>query len=147
MKRDYRKERFLPCTREVSIGRGIVYRPIRSWHSGTYAGEGIDHVNSDRSGCVEVLNDREVTSPPSTATHRLYWNVRHPSVRVSAFLSYPGRMGVSDEYFWETEIASGFDSITRFFGDNAEVEMEVAITEELKDEPLVEVALDALEEP
>lgn len=30
---------FLPCTRNVDVGDGVMYRPIRSWHGGTFAGE------------------------------------------------------------------------------------------------------------
>ncbi len=116
---------FVPCTREVQIADGIVYRPIRSWHSGTYAGEQRDIVDGDRSGCA--WRDRDglmVTMIPRSVTHRAYWHRKDPSRWVSAFLSYPGAMGACSSYFWEANIPSDGDSITRYVD---EAEMEAAI--------------------
>ncbi len=118
---------FIPCTREIEIADGVRYRPIRSWHSGTYAGEGRDVVDGDRSGCAWSHDGMLVTMVPRTVVHRAYWNVKHPDRWVSAFLSYPGAMGAERVYFWEANIPSDGDSITRFVGDNAEAEMEAAI--------------------
>lgn len=114
---------FLPCTRTVSIGDGIWYRPIRSWHAGTYAGEGLQVVHGDRSGCVEMVGDREMTSPPRSAIHRLYWWEGEPLRRVSALLSYPHGLGASPNYFWEVSIGD----CERFHGKLAEEEMEKAV--------------------
>jgi hypothetical protein len=110
---------FIPTTREVSIGDGVVYRPIRSWHSGTCAGEGHLHMpHGDRSGCID---DDGKTSPPHTVTHRLYWNVSNPKDTISAFLSYPNAMGLVDEYFWEAIVG---DDVERWIGGTAEADME-----------------------
>jgi hypothetical protein len=122
------KSAFLPCTREVEIAPGMVYRPVRSWHAGNLAGEGVRQEHGDSSGCVFTYADREVTYPPKTATHRLYWSRERPDYTISAFLSYPGGMGAPQEYFWEAYIGSEPD---RFFGDNAESEMESAIVRSL----------------
>jgi hypothetical protein len=123
-----KKDLFVPATREIAIGDGVVYRPIRSWHSGTYAGEGLLRMPSgDRSGCVD---DDGSTQPPLTVTHRLYWNVAKPEDMISAFLSYPGAMGCCDEYFWEAYIG---DDVERWTGETAEADMEKAILGALGD--------------
>jgi len=122
------KSAFLPCTREIEIAPGIVYRPVRSWHAGNLAGERLREEGGDRSGCVFNVGAREVTNPPYTATHRLYWSKERPDATISAFLSYPGGMGACQEYFWEAYIG---DEPERFTGDNAEVEMESAIARSL----------------
>ena len=128
-------ERFIPCTREVSIGRGVVYRPIRSWHSGVLAGEGITSIRGDGSGCLKRQEGDEyyVAPRPQTVTHRLYWNVRTDRC-VSAFLSYPNAMGCCDQYFWEANVSTGDDSIQRWAGLHAEEEMETAILTEIGDQ-------------
>jgi hypothetical protein len=127
-------ERFLPCTREVEIAGGIVYRPIRAWALLTYAGEGLLSVRGDHSGCVDTLGK---CSPPSTAIHRLYWRrLGHPDEdTISAFLSYPQGMGCVDEYFWGI-YGGGSDGPERFLGPEAETEMETRILELLSKRPL-----------
>lgn len=126
-----RQQEFIPATVARSIGDGVFFRPIRSWHSGTFAGEKLDSIpgSDDRSGCLyteRVGGILRTCSPPMTVTHRLYWHERDPSKTLSAFLSYPNAMGCSEEYFWE---AYGIDpeDVTRYFGDDAETEMETAI--------------------
>lgn len=92
---------FLPATRAVAIGRDVVYRPIRSWHSGVLAGEGRDIERGDRSGCiVGQLRGMTVALPPKSATHRMYWNTE-TGASVSAFLSYPNGMSPTPFYHWE----------------------------------------------
>lgn len=108
-----RESLFLPCTRNVEIGDGIVYRPIRSWHAGTFAGE----------QRVQIIGDRRMTSPPYSAIHRLYWRIQAPKRCVSAFLSYPNGLGAMPTYFWEISIGD----CERFTGVRAEEEMEAAI--------------------
>lgn len=120
---------FIPCTREITIGDDVVYRPTRMWHSGTFAGEGHRHIpsttgNRDRSGC---LNDEGMCSPPKSVTTRLYWNVNRPDDSVSAILSYPGGMGLVDEYFWEALGTRADGDIERWTGPDAEKHMEDAI--------------------
>ena len=118
---------FIPCTIARSIGDGIFFRPIKSWHSGTYAGEHLLKIPGtiDGSGCVRSEAER-TCSIPLTVTHRLYWHEHYPTAKVSAFLSYPDAMGCSNgEYFWETYGISG--DVERYFGDNAEAEMEEAV--------------------
>lgn len=117
---------FIPCTREIDIGDGVRYRPIRSWHSGTYAGEHLESVGGDSSGCV-TKDPRDIRSfdkcyAPSTVTHRLYWHIDAPEHTVSAFLSYPKGMGSIDAYFWEA--TTGEDGPERF-GDEAEMEARI----------------------
>lgn len=128
-------ERFIPCTREITIGGGVWYRPLRSWHSNTYAGEGLTSVRGDGSGCLhEGRGAMPVASQPSTVTHRLYWHERNRERTISVFLSYPNRMGYSDgEYFWE---AYGTGIEARWFGENAETEMEAAVLAVLNGMPL-----------
>jgi hypothetical protein len=121
---------FIPCTREVSIGRGVVYRPLRSWHSGVRAGEGITSVHGDGSGCLKADEDKQyyIAPRPLTVVHRLYWNKRTDK-HVSAFLSYPGAMGACDEYFWEANI----NDCQRWTGPKAEERMEAVILTRIGD--------------
>jgi hypothetical protein len=124
---DYSAEDFIPGTREVWIGRGIVYRPIRSWHCNVLAGEGITAVSSgaetwDRSGCLEMVNGRRMCGVPYAVVHRVYWNMKDPERRHSAFLSYPGAMGAVDAYFWELMGPGG--EVERF-AQEAELEQRV----------------------
>ncbi len=114
---------FIPATRAVSIGHGIVYRPIRSWHSGVLAGERYDpKPREDRSGCiVGQLRGLDVTQPPRTVTHRIYWSPDRPKRWISAFLSYPNGMSCVDHYHWEVLIDG---EVERF---STEEECEAAI--------------------
>lgn len=135
-----RGEWFIPATMARAIGGGVYFRPIRSWHSATYAGEGLTKIpgTNDGSGCLfsETLRGLKVALPPSTVTHRLYWHERNPDDTISAFLSYPDSMGACDVYFWEALRVIEDEDITRFFGDNAEAEMETAIRDHFaKDNP------------
>jgi hypothetical protein len=125
------KQSFIPCTMARSIGDGIFFRPIKSWHSATYAGEKLTKIpgSNDGSGCMreERLGGLEVCSPPYTVTHRLYWHESDPNKTISAFLSYPDAMGFSGErYFWEAYGVEN-DDTSRYFGEDAEAEMEAAI--------------------
>lgn len=124
-----REREFIPCTMARSIGSGIFFRPVKSWHSGVYSGEKLEHIpgSEDRSGCARKIGYGWECSVPLTVTHRVYWHEHDPSKTVSAFLSYPNAMGVSDEYFWETYGIG--DDVERWFGDNAEQEMENTISE------------------
>lgn len=122
-----RQQEFIPCTMARHISDGVMFRPVRSWHSATYAGEKLEIVGSDRSGCARKDGPYSfMCSIPLSVTHRLYWHKDAPDKTVSAFLSYPNGMGCSDEYFWET-YGLGED-VERWFGDAAEQEMETAIT-------------------
>lgn len=127
---------FIPCTIARLIGDGVYFRPIRSWHSGTFAGEGLFRVNGDGSGCLVENSQpfRNMCSRPLSVTHRIYWHVRNPEDCRSAFLSYPGGMGHygldlnGGEYFWEVfNVKPHEDDCMRFGGENAEAEMEEAI--------------------
>ncbi len=114
--RGWDEARFVPATRAISIGGGVVYRPLRSWHTGVYAGERRTIVGGDRSGCLyEDVARAGLTTSPKSYTHRVYWNPDFPGATISAFLSYPHGMGVCDGYFWEAMIdreegPSRFDS-------------------------------------
>lgn len=125
-----RDDQFIPCTREITISADIVYRPIRSWHAATFAGEGLKvrPGYNDRSGC---LRDDGLCRPPYTVTHRLYWNKKSPTRTISAFLSYPSAMGCSDSYFWEA-MGTRHCDVERFFGDKAEAKMERKIIRKLR---------------
>ena len=120
---------FIPATMARSIGSGVFFRPVRSWHSGTFAGEKLYAMpgRTDRSGCLydeKVRGVLTTCAPPMTVTHRLYWHESDPSKIISAFLSYPDAMGCSGgEYFWEN-YGIDPDDIKRYFGPNAEEEME-----------------------
>lgn len=123
-----RQQQFIPATVARAVGEGVFFRPIKSWHSGTYAGEKLRKMpgTDDGSGCVRTDTASKygglICNPPLTVTHRLYWSQRDPEKTVSAFLSYPDAMGAENEYFWETYGIS--DDIEHFFGENAEEEME-----------------------
>jgi hypothetical protein len=127
------KDKFIPTTMEREIAKGIVFRPVKSWHSGTYAGEKLERLPGaeDRSGCMRIVNGMKVCSVPYTVTHRLYWNKKKPEKTISAFLSYPDAMGCSTEYFWET-LGTRKEDIERFFGDDAEKRMEKKIIKVLR---------------
>src|SRR6185312_2082255 len=118
------KQEFIPCTTPRHIGSEVYCQPIRSWHSGTYAGEKLTSIpgSNDRSGC---LRDGMADAPLSV-THRLYWHRDKPEQKISAFLSYPNGMGACDTYFWECN-AIAPDDVVRFFGPDAEKKMETAI--------------------
>lgn len=121
----FSNDRFIPCTMEREISKNIVFRPVRVWHSNSYAGERLLNVSGDCSGCMKKLFNQEVCNIPYTVTHRLYWNKKNPKLRVSAFLSYPDAMGCSDgKYFWEICSTRKDGDIERYFGDDAEKEME-----------------------
>lgn len=139
-----RKQDFIPCTMARHIGGGVLFRPIKSWHSATYAGEGLDKMpgGEDRSGCVfsgtvigrdgSPITMEKLCMVPYTVTHRIYWHESDPDKTVSAFLSYLNAMGYcgDGEYFWETYGIS--DDIERFTGDSAEQEMETFISEHFR---------------
>ena len=112
---------YIPCTSPRTVADGIEFRPIRSWSSATYAGEGLRIHRGDRSGCIEAY-DR--CRPPKTVTHRVYTNFKTEK-QISAFLSYPDAMGYwgNAEYFWEIYPAADGD-IARF-GTEDEMEKEV----------------------
>lgn len=123
-------ERFIPCTMEREASPDVVWRPVRSWHSLTYAGEGLDKIpgTQDGSGCIKKDGRGfQTTTRPLTVTHRLYWLKSDPNKSISSFLSYPHGMGCSNEYFWETYGTSEDGEVERFFGVNAEQEMEQAV--------------------
>lgn len=107
---------FIPATLEREIFPHIVFRPIKSWHSGTYAGEGLYTIpgTSDGSGCLrrDTIGPLKVCGQPLTVTHRAYWHTQ-TGEWISSFLSYPNGMGAWDRYFWEiyfrkTDFASRF---------------------------------------
>ncbi len=114
---------FVPATRPITVAPGIVYRPVRSWHTGVYAGERLEIADGDRSGClIDGPHGSKVTFPPKTYTHRIYWRTDEPEVSyVSAFLSYPHGMGSCDGYFWEAMIGSEVERYT------SEEELEAAV--------------------
>lgn len=118
---------FVPCTRAVHVGEGVFYRPIRSWSTNVFAGEGLEIIGEDRSGCAYPEKDGiRKCSLPRTYTHRLYWHEAEPDCTVSAFLSYPGAMGYytgTNEYFWEANL----NDYERFVGLKAEERLERAI--------------------
>lgn len=120
---------FIPCTREIEIGGDVVYRPIRSWSSGTFAGEGLFVHEGDYSGCLFMVDERIVSDPPRTVMYRIYWKRSDPVDTVSAFLSYPRGMGSSETYFWEIRRVWRGGSPQRFDSEEA---MEAAVREELK---------------
>lgn len=115
---------FIPGTSPRQIAPNIFFQPIRSWHSNTYAGEGLHNVNGDGSGCLREEKDRfglPFCSPPLTVTHRIYWN-EQTNKTLSVFLSYPNAMGSCASYFWEVYPVG--DDIARF---QTEAEMEVEV--------------------
>lgn len=114
---------FIPATREVEIARGVVYRPVMSWHSGNFAGLRVESLHGDRSGCVEVVNGRELCSPPKSVCHRHYWHPTHPDRVVSVFLSYPYGLGGMGGFWWEA-YGEGLDA-ERF---TSEQEMEERVS-------------------
>lgn len=130
------KPDFLPATREIEIAGGVRYRPIRSWHTGCFAGEHITSINGDASGCAKLVAGAWATSPPYTVTHRLYWHPSNPEKCVSAFLSYPNGMGCCDEYFWEASV----NDCERFTGPTAEEDCEAAIVKALTAAPRLDGA-------
>lgn len=97
---------FIPGTRMIEIGNGVVYRPVRSWHAGNLAGEHRLEQHGDRSGCiVGQIRGLDVTLPPKSVTHRIYWHRDRLNRWVSAFLSYPYGMSPVGTYHWEVLLA------------------------------------------
>jgi len=122
---------FFPCTKWVSIGGGVFYRPHKHWGMGVYAGEGKHINNGDRSGCLRdsPLNSfDETVSKPIVVLQRIY---KKGNKELSAVLSYPNGLTFVDEYFWEIYPIKGGD-IDRYFGSSAEEQMERAIKGLLK---------------
>lgn len=89
-----------------------------------YAGELLEVVGEDRSGCAEPKkgDGLQRCCVPKTYTHRLYWHDAEPDYTVSAFLSYPNAMGYTgtDGYFWEVNL----NDCERFMGPKAEERLE-----------------------
>jgi len=122
-------DRFIPTTMARHVGRGVYFRPIRSWHSGVLAGERKTEERGDASGCMfrDKHHGLDVATIPRTVTHRLYWHESNPEATISAFLSYPDAMGARPVYFWEANIVQDDgDGIARF---DSEKECEEAIVE------------------
>ena len=129
--KEYIKDPFIPATTERHITKDIVFRPRKSWHSATAAGEKITGWTDieDRSGCARPIKECGgllMCMVPYSVTHRLYWNKKRPDEKISAFLSYPDAMGGCDTYFWEAL----FDDDTHRF--DTEEDMEKAILKALK---------------
>ena len=124
---------YVPCTMERSIGHSIVFRPIKSWHSLSYAGEKLTTApnSDDHSGCV---NDDGMCRAPLTVTHRVYWKDDEDDY-ISAFLSYPRGMAHygkdGEEYFWEIYGPTRFEDVERY---TSEKEMEERIIELFNDD-------------
>jgi len=121
---------FIQKTMERKVSGQIVFRPIKSWHSNTYAGERLEKMpfsKEDGSGCMRRVNGMNMCYIPFTVTHRLYWHKKNPKEKISVFLSYPDGMGACEEYFWEVYSIRKDGDIKRFYGDNAEEEMEKEI--------------------
>ena len=127
------EEEFIPCTMEREIAKDIVFRPIKSWHSLTYAGEGLEYIpgTNDRSGCLD--DDGRPRMKPYSVAHRIYWHKKAPGLNISAVLSYPKGLTFLSEYFWEILVDNGrSEHVERFFGDNAEKKMEKRIVKLLE---------------
>ena len=128
-KRKLAEEEFIPGTMEREIAKNIVFRPVRSWHSNTYAGEGLYEVKGDGSGCLIAQGKYgntiglDVCMKPLSVTHRVYWNKKKPDKIISAFLSYPNGMGYYGSYFWEA-LGTREDDIERF-DDEKEMERKI----------------------
>lgn len=134
-------EFFVPTTCERHITKEIVFRPVRSWHQCTFAGEGLEKHKGDGSGCIRkdadlIKIDLYNAMAPKTATHRVYWHKANPEFHVSAFLSYPNGMSSEPVYHWEIHPVEyvdsdgeKFDDIERFFGDDGELKMEEKVKE------------------
>lgn len=122
------EDRFIPGTIERNVAKNIVFRPIKMWHSGTFAGEKLEKIpgSEDHSGCMRKVmfkgHEWEMCPLPYTVTHRWYWHKKNQERTISAFLSYPNAMGCSDRYFWEIYPYKG--DVGRF--DN-EKEMEKSV--------------------
>ena len=131
-KKKQRKIEFIPCTCEREIAKDIVFREIKSWHRLTYAGEGLKFIpgTNDRSGCID---DDGRCNPPYSVCHRIYYHKKNPNFIISAILSYPNGIASINKYFWETLGTRG-DDIERFFGKNAEKNMEKKIIKVLRRE-------------
>lgn len=118
---------FIPCTKPVSIGDDIYYRPHKHWGMNIWAGEGLYEMNGDASGCLhkDAKWPLGTCSKPIVVMQRIYWNGKK---QISAVLSYPNGLSIQGEYFWEI-YGDGLDDIERFFDSNAEEEMETRIKE------------------
>jgi hypothetical protein len=114
--------RFIPGTMEREIAPDIVFRPVRSWHGGTYAGEGLTEVKGDRSGCLLYKDGMDMTSRPLSVTHRIYWNRKNPKITISAILSYPDGICSGNVYVWETLGTSSSGIATEHFMNEKEME-------------------------
>lgn len=118
---------YYPTTPWHDIGSGLSWRHYKHWADGHLAAEGITDVHGDHSGCLEVIGDRKMTTVPLVVEARRYFN--HVTEQyLSAVFSYPKGLSMEKEYFWE--IYPNLDGdIQRFFGLDAEKEMETVIIE------------------
>lgn len=123
-------EYFFPGTQWHDIGDGIAWRSCKHWGMGVWAGEGLEFRGDDRSGCRRRINGDWWASPPCVVESRVY---RRGDLEISAVFSYPGGIGIVQEYFWETMPyfagASLADEIERFMGPESEKQMEAYIRE------------------
>lgn len=76
----------------------ISWRFYKHWGQGYLAGEGIESVNGDHSGGLDIIHGRRMTNAPCVVQARVY---EGPTGWISAVYSYPNGIGMMDNYFWE----------------------------------------------
>ncbi len=87
-----------PSLMQRQLTDEITWRFYKHWGQGYLAGEGIEEVHGDHSGCVHWINGMRWVSPPCVAQARLYESSKGD---ISAVYSYPNGIGAEDRYFWE----------------------------------------------
>jgi len=114
---------YLETTYWHDIGDGVKWRNHKHWMTGVLGAEGCTERFGDRSGCVRKIDGLDYVTAPLAVEQRHYKRGKH---LISAVLSYPGGMSFTDGYFWEIYSLKGnsFEDIDRFFGKNAERNME-----------------------
>lgn len=122
--KDELEHRRFPGLKWHAVG-GIEWNLYKHWGQGVWAGEGLEVVNGDRSGCIKFIGVERYTSPPVIVQARTYRS-NSTGASLSAVYSYPMGIGLVDHYFWEIYPGRDGDNPERF---DSEDEMEQAIKE------------------
>lgn len=121
-----RDEDMFPGLRTRQLTDTISWRFYKHWGQNWPAGEGLEILNGDRSGCVFDINGMKWTGVPSVVQARVY---EGPKGWISAVYSYPHGIGYMPDYFWEIyapETPDLMEDVERF---DTEEEMEARVTE------------------
>lgn len=116
-----------PGLKKRQLTETISWEYYKHWGQCYCAGEGLEEMHGDHSGCIHRINGTEWTNPPSVVQARVYKGFKGA---VSAVYSYPYGIGLEDHYFWEIYGRDGVETDVERY--DTEEEMEERIKEILE---------------